>query len=286
MVRGGPEGWSAPERVPLRFFAVTFAWSWLIWAPLALAGLGVVPLDAELVAALALPAAMLGAFGPAIGAVVAIWSLEGRAAVGRFLRRFLSLRFGARAWAAMFGVLGALSAVAWYLPELVGEPRLPMLLPSAAAFPIWLVLMTLLGGGQEEVGWRAYVLEPLEARFGLWGGNVVLGLVWALWHLPLWFVAGSSQEHMPVVAFAMGTVGLSFFFSWVMKASGGRPLAGLVAHGVYNAYIALFPTLVMEADAAQPRWWIHQSLALVVGAAFMLRVARRQGASRGAPGRG
>lgn len=283
MDRDDPGGWVTPDRVPMRFFVVTFLWSWVVWVPLALAGLGIVPLDVDLVAGLAVPAAMLGAFGPAVGAVAAIWSLEGRAALGRFLRRFASLRFGARAWIAMFGVLGALSAVAWYLPEAFGEPRLPMLLPSAAAFPIWLVLMVLLGGGQEEVGWRAYAMEPLEARFGLWGGNVVLGLVWVFWHLPLWFVPGSSQEHMPVLAFAMGTVGVSFFFSWVIKASGGRPLAGLVAHGAYNAYIALFPTLVMEADAAQPRWWIHQSLVLVVGVLFMLRVARRRASPDGGP---
>ncbi len=269
------------DRVPMRFFVWTFLWSWIVWAPLALAGLGVVPLDADLVASLALPAAMLGAFGPAVGAVIAIWTLEGRAALGRFLRRFASLRFGWRAWTAMLVLLGALSAVAWYLPELFGEPRLPMLLPTAAAFPVWLVLMTLLGGGQEEVGWRAYVLEPLERRYGLWGGNVVLGLVWALWHLPLWFVPGSSQEHMPVIAFTMGTIGLSFFFSWVLKASGGRPLSGLVAHGAYNAYIALFPTLVMLPDATQTRWWIHQSLVLVVGILFMLRLTRRRGRGAG-----
>lgn len=280
-MRDDPRGWVPPRRVPIRFFVVTFAWSWLVWAPLALAGLGVVPLDADLLATLALPAAMLGAFGPVVGALVAIVTLEGRAALGRFARGFMSLRFGARAWAAMILVLGGLAAVAWYVPEAFGEARLPMLLPSAAAFPVWLVLMTLLGGGQEEVGWRAYVLEPLETRFGLWGGNVVLGLVWALWHGPLWFVPGSSQEHMPVVAFTMGTIGLSFFFSWVMKASGGRPLAGLVAHGTYNAYIALFPTLVMAAGVAQPRWWLHQSLVLVVGVLFMRRVARRRGAMRG-----
>jgi uncharacterized protein len=264
-------------RIPRRFFVVTFLWSWTIWAPLALAGLGVVQLDEALLTRLALPAAMLGAFGPAVGAGFAIWTLRGRAALGAFLRRFLSLRFGWKAWLAMFVVLGGVNAVAWYLPELWGMDRPPMLLPSALVFPIWWLLMVFLGGGQEEVGWRGYILEPLEARFGLWGGNVVLALVWTAWHGPLWFIPGTTQATMSFFAFAIGLIGLSFFFSWVMKAAGGRPMAALMVHGTANAFIPLFPTIATEADASQVRWWLHQVLLLVVGALFLLRVARARG---------
>jgi uncharacterized protein len=235
-------------RVPLRFFVVTFAWSWIIWTPLVLAGLGVIDLGEDLRTLLPLPAAMLGAFGPAVGACFAVWTLEGRAALAAFLRRFVSLRFGWEVWLAMFGVLGAVNVVAWYVPDPFGHPRPPMLLPNALVFPIWWLLMVFLGGGQEEVGWRGYILEPLEARFGLWGGNVVLALVWIVWHGPLWFIPGTTQASMPVVAFAIGLIGLSFFFSWVMKASGGRPMAGLMVHGTNNAFIPLFPTIVTEAD--------------------------------------
>ena len=261
-------------RVPLRFFVVTFAWSWVVWAPLALAGLGVFQVDEGLQALLTMPALMLGAFGPALGACVAVWTLEGRAALTAFLRRFLSLRFGRSAWLAMFVVLGAVNVVAWSVPAMFGAERPAMLLPTAFVFPIWWLLMVFLGGGQEEVGWRAYILEPLEARFGLWGGNVVLGVVWSVWHAPLWFVPGSTQASMPFVAFTIGTIGLSFFFSWLLKASGGRPMAGLMAHGTYNAFIALYPTIATETDPSQVRWWLHQVLLLVVGAMFLLRVAR------------
>lgn len=264
-------------RVPLRFFVVTFAWSWAIWMPLVLASAGVFRLDEGLRSLLTMPALILGAFGPAVGACVAVWTLDGRAALAPFLRRFLSLRFGWRAWLAMFGVLGAVNVVAWYVPESFGAARAPMLLPTVFVFPAWWLLMVFLGGGQEEVGWRGYILEPLEVRFGLWGGNVVLGVVWSVWHLPLWFVPGSSQATMPFVAFTMGTIGLSFFFSWLLKSAGNRPLAGLMVHGTYNALIPLFPTIAAEADASQARWWLHQVLLLVVGALFLLRVTRTRG---------
>jgi uncharacterized protein len=237
-------------------------------------------LDEDISSSLTMPALFLGAFGPAVGACFSIWTLEGRSALMNFLRRFLSLRFGWKVWASMFVVLGSLSAVAWYIPELFGHDRLPMMLPNIYVIPIWWLLMVFLGGGQEEVGWRGYILEPLEARYGLWGGNIVLGLVWACWHIPLWFIPGSTQVYMPFIAFAIGTIGLSFFFSWLIKASGRRLLSGLIAHGTYNAFIPLFPTIVMESDVLQTRWWIHQILVLVVGILFMLRLTKNREASR------
>ena len=88
---------------------------------------------------------------------------------------------------------------------------------------------------------------------------------------------------MPIFAFAIGVVGLSFFFSWLVKASGGRPLAGLMVHGAYNAFIPLFPTIATDADASQVRRWLHQVLLLAVGAPFLWRVARTR--SRALPER-
>ena len=72
---------------------------------------------------------------------------------------------------------------------------------------------------------------------------------------------------MPFAAFTMGTIGLSFFFSWLVKAAGGRPLAGLMVHGTSNALIPLFPTIATDGDASQARWWLHQALLLAVGGA-------------------
>lgn len=268
------------ERIPLRFFVVTFLWSWAIWSPLALAGLGVLQLDEGFRSVVTIPSGILGAFGPAVGACYAIWTLDGRQALPGFLKSVCSLRFGWKIWASIFAVFGLVNVVAWYVPELFGYDRLPMLLPSAFAFPFIWLLMVLALGGQEEIGWRAYILGPIETRFGFWAGNVVLGLVWAAWHIPLFFVPGSSQMYMPFVAFTLGLIGECFFFSWVMKASGGRPLSAVIAHGTINAFVSLFPTIVMEPDVVQVRWWIHQTLVLVAGVLFMLHFTWR-GRARG-----
>ncbi|MCA1784056.1 MAG: hypothetical protein ABR500_02360 [Dermatophilaceae bacterium] len=58
---------AALERFPFRYFVVTFAWSWLIWLPLVLAGMGVIHLRKDPLDALTVPWVAVGVFGPAVG---------------------------------------------------------------------------------------------------------------------------------------------------------------------------------------------------------------------------
>ena len=267
------------ERFPYRFFVVTFVWSWLIWLPLALAGASIIPIGKDLLGALTVPSVALGAFGPAVGAFYCLRTLRGKGAVRQYLRGLLDLRFGWWGWLAPPLVLGGTTWLAWILPELWGEPRLPMLLPSVWVFLPFLLLMVFLGGGQEELGWRGYILDPLEERLGPWLGNVVLGTVWAVWHVPLFFIQGTTQRFVPFLGFTLYMIGSSYFLAAIREASGKRTMAGLIAHGWSNGFVPLFPTIVMAAGASQQRYWIWAGLTLLAGVIAMIarsRVARRR----------
>ena len=264
-----------PARFPYQFFVVTFAWSWLIWMPLVLVSAGILPVDQSLLGVLTMPASILAAFGPAIGAFYCLRTLHGEGALRQYLRGLRDFRLGWRAWLVPILVLGGITWVAWILPEMWGEPRLEMLLPSVWVFLPYVVIMVLVGGGQEELGWRGYILDPLEARLGAWLGNLVLGLIWGLWHLPLFFIAGTSQTFMPFTGFVLMLVGNSWFFAWVRDVSGRRTWSGLLAHGWSNAFIPLFPTVVMIAGAPQSRYWIWVSLTFVMGLVTMALRSRK-----------
>lgn len=259
---------------PYRFFVVTFIWSWLLWTPLVLAGAGILSIPP----AASSPISMLGAFGPAAGAFFSIRTLEGKDALRQFLHGIFDLKFGWRAWLIPFLVLGGIAWASWILPELLGAPRLPSLLPSIWIFPFNTLIMIFLGGGQEEIGWRGYILETMEEKLGPWLGNLILGIVWGVWHLPLFFIPGLSQTFMPFASFMLITIGNSWFLAWVHHSSGKKPLAAMVAHGWANSYISLFPPLIMVEQTAQPRFWIWSSLTLLTGLITMFLRSRKMNA--------
>lgn len=253
------------QKFPYMFFVVTFVWSWIIWIPLVLAGSNILPIGKDLVSALSLPMSILAAFGPAVGAFYCIRTLHGKDALHKYLRSLMDFHLGWEAWLIPIIILGLSTWLAWMLPELWGEPRLDMLLPSLWVFPPYLLIMIFLGGGQEELGWRGYILDIIEDRLGIFQGNLVLGLIWAVWHLPLFFIPGTSQNYMPFTGFILLTIGYSWIFSWVRQLSGKRTLSGLIVHGWANAFIPLFPTIIMSNGTTQSRFWIWVCLTFTIG---------------------
>jgi membrane protease YdiL (CAAX protease family) len=252
-------------RFPFRFFFITFIWSWIIWTPLVLGSLKIIPVSASLLSILTLPVIMLGVFGPLAGALLVLHKEKGKGSSGKYLHTFLDLRLGWKAYLIPIIIFGGSTYIAWFVPELFGEKRLSMLLPSIWLFIPYLLIMIFLGGGQEEFGWRGYALPLLENRFGIWRANFILGIIWASWHLPLWLITGTSQAFMNFGGFILLMIGYSFILSWIREISGDRPFSGLYVHGLFNALIPLMPPLIMEKNVPQLRFWIWVSLTFLIG---------------------
>ena len=252
-------------RFPTRFFLITFIFSWVIWAPLVLVSLKIISFPNNLFSSLAMPIAGIGAFGPLVGALMALRYDQGRGASAKYFRSFFDIRIGWKAYVFPLLFLGGITFIAWFTPELFGQERLPMLVPSIWVFILYLIIMIFLGGGQEEFGWRGYALALLESKFGIWFANIILGIIWACWHIPLWFISGLNQTYMSFVAFLFLTLGLSFIFSWIRNISGNKPFAGLYVHGVANAFIPFMPILIMQDGMPQYRFWIWGVLTFLVG---------------------
>jgi len=208
---------------------------------------------------------MVGVCGPLAGALFALHKEKGKGSAKNYLSSFLDFHLGWKAYFIPILIFGGSSFIAWVLPELFGEERLQMILPSVWLFVPYLLIMILLGGGQEEFGWRGYALPLLEARSGIWLANIILGIIHAFWHLPLWFIKGTSQSYMNFGGFILLIVGYSFILSWIRIISGNRPFSGLYAHGLANAFIPFMPTLIMQKNLAQPHFWIWVILTFLIG---------------------
>ncbi|MDR0483665.1 MAG: CPBP family intramembrane metalloprotease [Alphaproteobacteria bacterium] len=245
------------NKIIIKFLAIAFSFAWLLWGT-------VIYLKLNFMSIAGLTLTLLGAFAPSIAAIVCV----GKGFRKKFLKSFVSLNFGYKTYLAMFIVLPLTAIFAWRIPELFGYQYLPPLM-AISIFPIYFLLMVFVGGGQEEIGWRGYLMKFLEDKYGLFFGGLILGIIWLIWHLPLWFIYGSSQSFMPFIAFAFLTIGYSFFFSWIIEFSGGRLFAGMFVHGLANSLAPFFPFLNLQANT-QPRFWIYALSMFIIGLIIVL----------------
>jgi membrane protease YdiL (CAAX protease family) len=86
----------------------------------------------------------------------------------------------------------------------------------------------------EEIGWRGYALPRLGERIGFAWASLLLGLIWGLWHVPLFFVRGGNQFGQSIPLFVLGTVSLSVAITWLYTHTGGSLLLTMLMHSAIN----------------------------------------------------
>ncbi|RKZ07055.1 hypothetical protein DRQ32_10465 [bacterium] len=169
-----------------------------------------------------------------LAGLVAAWSSGGRAALGRLLRRCVRLRAPPTWWllALLLPVVIQLVALfSWGMAHgAVGE-----LAPAglAALFAPLALLAFLTGPLGEELGWRGFLLPRLLERMTPLRASVALGLLWTLWHLPLYYDSIFSDGWMALL-FTVDLVCTSLLMTAMHQASGGSVLLAMVLHWTAN----------------------------------------------------
>ncbi|MFC7135547.1 type II CAAX prenyl endopeptidase Rce1 family protein [Halobaculum litoreum] len=210
------------------FFVLTYAFTWALWIPLVGPLQGLLTFDVPL---WALAGLLLGAFGPTVAAVAVLWLSDGRGAVRDLLARFGKWRVGWRwyavavlVWPAVFGATYAGYTLIRSVPVSV-TPALLATLPLVYVVRFALAVPT--GPLAEEAGWRGFALPELQARHGPLVASLVVGLAWALWHLPMFFVPGvalpatGTGDPVAILLYVVRTVGISIVFTWAYNGTGG-----------------------------------------------------------------
>jgi membrane protease YdiL (CAAX protease family) len=99
----------------------------------------------------------------------------------------------------------------------------------------------------EEVGWRGYALPRLATHLGLGGASVFLGVIWALWHLPLFFLPGAGSEGQSFPIYLLHVTALSVAMSWLYWKAEGSLLLVMLMHASVNNTTGLVPAAVSNA---------------------------------------
>ncbi len=119
--------------------------------------------------------------------------------------------------------------------------------PSAGHVDIAVAQLMLIfvpiGPLEEEFGWRGYALYPLTARMGWRWAGLIVGAVWGLWHLPLFFIPCMAQAQMPIALFMTGALALSVLMARMAVNTAFSVLPALTFHWAPNAWPAFIPII-------------------------------------------
>jgi membrane protease YdiL (CAAX protease family) len=190
-------------------------------------------------------ASQLGALSSSLAAIVLV-VLEGRkGGLRELLGRFLIWRVGLQWWAIalLFAIIPSVAAL--YLFNLLGGPPVDWsgLPPLYTVVPMF-IFLTLAAGIGEEFGWRGFLLPRLQTRHNALVSGLIVGVVWAIWHIPLFFIKGTSQYNMqlqdgllPVIlGYSIFVIVSSIQFTWVFNNTKGSVLLAAIMHGASNAW--------------------------------------------------
>lgn len=129
----------------------------------------------------------------------------------------------------------------------------------------------------EELGWRGYTLPRMAARMGLGAASVVLGVVWAAWHLPLFFVAVGDTFHQSFPVYLLQVTAMSVVMAWLYWRTGRALLLVMLLHAAANNTKDVVPSALAEPTStwtlhASPVAWTTVALMWLVASVLLIRM--------------
>ncbi|WP_267643954.1 CPBP family intramembrane glutamic endopeptidase [Haloarchaeobius amylolyticus] len=211
------------------FSVLDFALTWGLWTLLFVLYDGMPPG----------PLVLLGAFGPAVAAVICV---KGAGESVRGWARSLVPR--TRLWWYVLALMLPVAIIVAGAPvfALVGVPvGIPS--PALGGVVVHFLLALTIGGAQEEIGWRGFLMPHLQQRNGAWFAGTLVGLHWALWHAPL-FILGDgafAPTGRSFVGYVGAIIGASLILTGLFNATRGNVIVAMLYHAANNAANAFLP---------------------------------------------
>ena len=254
----------------VKFFVLTYAVTWACFISVAAAIPARTPLGVVLV--------LLGTFAPSL---VALWltaQVEGDSGLRALLGGVFRWRVAAGWYLFALAYIPAikltvalvhrLATGAW--PRFGDEPWYGILAAIAFSTPFQ---------AGEEIGWRGYALPRLAARFGLVRASLLLGLIWACWHLPQFFIPEADTYGQSFFVYALQVTGLSVAMAWLYARTNGSLLLVMLLHSAVNNSKDIVPSAVPGAMStfglsASLVAWLTVTLLWICAAYFLARMGR------------
>jgi len=227
---GSTNAIASRSRAPLKFFLLVFALSVPFWLIAAASGVQILP---------GLPVSALGAFCPMVAASILVYGKNKTEGVKELLKRaFDYKRIKAKVrYAPIALLMPGVMVLTYGLMRLTGAP-LPIPQFPVLAAPVMFLAFFIAALG-EELGWSGYVIDPMQDRWNAFRASILLGLVWATWHIiPL--VQGRRSPAW-IAWWCLFTVASRVLMTWLYNNTGKSVFGAVLYHDISNVSWQLFP---------------------------------------------
>jgi membrane protease YdiL (CAAX protease family) len=179
---------------------------------------------------------LLTGYAPTFAALLVAWLWPGETGVRRLLKPVLRWQVSPAWYLVAFGgpILLFVVAVAIHVAAGGAAPASWLAVPSGPDLA-FLVGALVAGSFGEEVGWRGFGQSRLQSRFTPLAASVIVGALWATWHLwPVITPGGGSTTWLIVVETYVRLIGMSVLYAWILNGSGSSVLLAMLAHAGHN----------------------------------------------------
>lgn len=228
---------------PWLYLLLAYGLAWLFWIPVALTR------QDYQASPILLAVVFLGFFGPGIAGILMTYREQGKEGVRDFWRRVFDFRRISLKWYALilllFPTLHLISiAINHWLG---GSPPEFAFIKEAMAMPIGIpvvLLLYLLQASLEELGWRGYMIDRLQAIWKPLTASLTLGIFHAFWHLPMFWVVGTNQSRWLTIPdftlFIAFVLASSIYTTWCYNENHRSTLAAALLHTIGNLSLDTF----------------------------------------------
>jgi uncharacterized protein len=240
------------------FFTVTYTISWAVWLPAVWSGQ-----SSRLLL-------IAGSFGPTLAALLLTAWGEGGAGLRRLLRRLLIWRVAPFWYLFSFFSTAIVVGLALSVERLLGGEVPPIDAPQPWYLLIIIFLYVLFFSvAGEELGWRGYALPKLQQRYSALYASLLIGLLWSLWHLPLFWMPGDFHQEIPISLFLLQSTALAILYTWLYNNSHGSLLLVHLFHTASNITLGVLPILPSATGGNLRPLWIAVALLWCVAGAVV-----------------
>ena len=183
------------------FLLVTTLFSWITW------GTGFLLNEGDATSSNFFLFILIGSFGPSLGAIITTWRFDGIFGLKQLFSTIFIFRFHPLHYLLITLLLPAVVAIVFWL----GGMRPSEDIPAAIVYLTVLIssingLVGIFGGAGplgEELGWRGYLLPLLLSQYSKLQTNLILGIIWALWHYPLIILSPAFREGFSIPVYML-----------------------------------------------------------------------------------